>query len=320
MLTGCVPGLAADPRFATNSGARPQGAATTKPPPPGPAADRRTQERLGLAATARSGCSPTRASPPRPASGWIAQPTTPTSTRSTAGSGTLSIGAVRARSSQTPHDAGPLVFTTGADLPSSTQLAVWLSRAGADVLRTHPIVAIDRRGIGHVESHRLPRPLRPPGDARSGAIQARRRPRRQPFRDLEYRNHKLHRRHRAGRLVLRQPLAASDIERLRNLWDVPALALIGIGNGAQVALAYAGSRPDKVARLILDSPIALGVNAEAAAEQQVEGPASRTRRVRRAVRCAELRTGSRSQGRRHRAAGRRPAPGRGPGRKPRWRN
>src|SRR5262249_10039791 len=65
--------------------------------------------------------------------------------------------------------------------------------------------------------------------------------------------------------------AASDIERLRSLWEVPAVALVGIGNGAQVALAYAASRPDKVARLILDSPIALGVNAEAAAEQQVKG-------------------------------------------------
>ncbi len=38
-----------------------------------------------------------------------------------------------------------------------------------------------------------------------------------------------------------------------------------------MALAYAASRADKVARLILDSPIALGVNAEAAAEQQVKG-------------------------------------------------
>src|SRR5262249_57217771 len=65
--------------------------------------------------------------------------------------------------------------------------------------------------------------------------------------------------------------AASDIERLRSLWDVPAVALVGIGNGAQVALAYAASRPDKVARLILDSPIALGINAEAAAEQKAKG-------------------------------------------------
>jgi pimeloyl-ACP methyl ester carboxylesterase len=65
--------------------------------------------------------------------------------------------------------------------------------------------------------------------------------------------------------------AASDIERLRSLWDVPAVALVGIGNGAQVALAYAASRPDRVARLIIDSPIALGVGAETAAEQQVKG-------------------------------------------------
>ncbi len=36
LLAGCVPGLAADPRFATNSGARPQGVPATKPPASGP--------------------------------------------------------------------------------------------------------------------------------------------------------------------------------------------------------------------------------------------------------------------------------------------
>jgi len=65
--------------------------------------------------------------------------------------------------------------------------------------------------------------------------------------------------------------AATDLERLRSTWDVPALALIGIGNGAQVALSYASSHPDRVARLVLDSPVALGVGAEAAAEQKVKG-------------------------------------------------
>ncbi|HZE16403.1 MAG TPA: alpha/beta hydrolase, partial [Mycobacterium sp.] len=65
--------------------------------------------------------------------------------------------------------------------------------------------------------------------------------------------------------------AAADIERLRSIWDVPALALIGIGNGAQVALTYAGLHPNKVARLVLDSPIPLGVNAQDAAEQKVQG-------------------------------------------------
>ena len=38
-----------------------------------------------------------------------------------------------------------------------------------------------------------------------------------------------------------------------------------------MALAYAGSHPNKVARLILDSPLPLGIAAEAAAEQRVKG-------------------------------------------------
>ena len=49
------------------------------------------------------------------------------------------------------------------------------------------------------------------------------------------------------------------------------MALLGIGNGAQVALAYAGSHPNKVARLVLDSPLPLGIAAEAATEQRVKG-------------------------------------------------
>ncbi|MBV8965509.1 MAG: alpha/beta hydrolase, partial [Mycobacteriaceae bacterium] len=65
--------------------------------------------------------------------------------------------------------------------------------------------------------------------------------------------------------------AAEDIERLRTTWDVPALALLGIGNGAQVALAYAGKHPDNVARLVLDSPIPPGINAEGAQLQQIKG-------------------------------------------------
>ena len=123
--------------------------------------------------------------------------------------------------------------------------------------------------------------------------------------------------------------AAEDIERLRSTWDVPALALLGIGNGAQVALAYAGSHPDKVARLVLDSPLPLGIAAEAAAEQQVKGRAGRAGRVRRAVRRRQLPAGPRPEGRRRRAAGgraRRPRARRRVGRRrsptrsaPRWR-
>ena len=39
-------------------------------------------------------------------------------------------------------------MTTGSDIPTSVQLPQWLSRSGGDVLKTRPIVAVDRRGMG----------------------------------------------------------------------------------------------------------------------------------------------------------------------------
>jgi pimeloyl-ACP methyl ester carboxylesterase len=270
VLAGCVPGLAADPRFATDSGARPQGAATTKPPPAGPPPIAAPKNDLSwhdctskvfadAAVRAPSGvlldCANYDADLD-PVNG---------------GTGNVSVGVVRARSTQTPKDAGPLVFTTGSDLPSSTQLPVWLTRAGADVLQTHPIVAVDRRGIGMSS----PIDCRDRTDRQIMRDQAQFQTGDDPVANLsDVSNTATTNCTDAiapGDSAYDNAHAASDIERLRSLWDVPAVALVGIGNGAQVALAYAASRPDKVARLILDSPVALGVNAEAAAEQQVKG-------------------------------------------------
>ena len=270
VLAGCVPGLAADPRFATNRGARPQGAVNSKPPPAGPppiAAPKNDlawhdctsrvfgEAEVPAASGVKLDCA-TYDADLDPVNG---------------GNGTLSIGAVRARSDQTPRDAGPLVFTTGSDLPSSTQLPVWLSRAGADVLRGHPIVAVDRRGMGMSS----PIECRDPADRQTMRDQAQFQSGDDPVANLSDASNTATTNCTdaiaPGASAYDNSHAASDIERLRNLWDVPAVALVGIGNGAQVALAYAGSRPDKVARLIVDSPIALGINAEAAAEQKVKG-------------------------------------------------
>ncbi|MEO8815342.1 MAG: alpha/beta hydrolase, partial [Mycobacterium sp.] len=187
------------------------------------------------------------------------------------GSAAVSIGVVRARSVYTPADAGPVVFTTGWDLPSSLQLPVWLSRAGADVLRGHPIVAVDRRGTGM-----------------SNAVDCRDRAQRDAMWDQAQFESGDDRVANLGTVAMNATTdctdiispgessydnthAATDIERLRSIWDVPTLALIGVGNGAQIALTYAASHPDKVARLALDSPISMGVAAEAAAEQRVKG-------------------------------------------------
>jgi pimeloyl-ACP methyl ester carboxylesterase len=150
-------------------------------------------------------------------------------------------------------------------------LPVWLSRAGADVLQTHPIVAVDRRGMGMSS----PIDCRSQTDRRTMRDQAQFLTGDDPVANLsDVSNNATTNCTDAiapGASAYDNSHAASDIERLRNLWDVPAVALLGIGNGAQVALTYAASRPDRVARLILDSPVALGVNAEAAAEQRVKG-------------------------------------------------
>jgi pimeloyl-ACP methyl ester carboxylesterase len=164
------------------------------------------------------------------------------------------------------------VFTTGSDLPSSMQLPVWLSRSGADVLQSRPVVAVDRRGIGMSS----PIDCRDRLDRQVMRDQAQFQTGDDPVANLSDVSNTATTNCTealapAGDSAYDDSHAASDIERLRNLWDVPAIALVGIGNGAQVALSYAASRPDKVARLILDSPVALGINAEAAAEQQVKG-------------------------------------------------
>lgn len=270
MLAGCAPGLAADPRFATDSGAGPQGQPESTSNTAGPPPIEVPKNDLGWRdCTARL-------------FGDAALPATPGVRLDCSsydadvdplggGSSAISIGVVRARSVQTPADAGPVVFTTGWDMPSSLQLPVWLARAGADVLKSHPIVAVDRRGTG----------MSSPVDCRNRAQrdemwnQAQFSPGDDPVASL-------------GTVTMEATTdctdaispgessydnthAATDLERLRSIWDIPALALLGIGNGAQVALAYAGSHPGKVARLALDSPIPLGVAAEAAAEERVKG-------------------------------------------------
>src|SRR4029079_8765364 len=162
-------------------------------------------------------------------------------------------------------------LTTGSDLTTSLQLPVWLSRAGAGVLKTRPIVAVDRRGMGM-----------------SSAVDCRDLFDRQEMRDQAQFESGDDPVSNLGAITMTATTsctdtiapgdsaydnahAAEDIERLRSTWDVPSIALLGIGTGAQLALAYAGSHPGKVARLVLDSPLPLGIAAEAATEQRVKG-------------------------------------------------
>ena len=270
LMAGCAPGLAANPRFATNAGARPQGKATTTKPANGPPPIAAPKNDLSWRDCTSKEFDDA-AVPPAPGVKLDCASYDADLDPVNGAAGTLSIGVVRASSAQTPQDAGPLVFTTGSDLPSSLQLPVWLARAGADVLHSHPIVAIDRRGMG----------LSSPVDCLDQFNRQQIRDQSQfeagddPVANLadvvQNATTSCTDTIAPGDSAYDNTHAATDIERLRSTWDVPALALLGIGNGAQVALSYASAHPDKVARLVLDSPIALGVGAEAAAEERVKG-------------------------------------------------
>jgi len=269
LLVGCAPGLAANPQYATNSGhrARPT---TSKPTPSGPppiAAPKNdlawkdcTAKVFGDAAV------------PAPGAVTLDCATFDTDLDPVNGAnGQVTIGVVRARSAETPPGAGPLVFTTGSDVPSSFQLPVWLSRGGADVLRSHPIVAVDRRGMGMSAAL----DCRDAADRTEMQNQAQFESGDDPVANLgavtSTATTNCTDTIAPGNTAYDSSHAAEDIEHLRSTWDVPALALMGIGNGAQVALAYAGLHPNRVARLILDSPLPTGIPAEAAAEQQIKG-------------------------------------------------
>lgn len=270
LLAGCAPGFAADPRFATNSGAKPQGKVETTHPPSGPPPIAAPKNDLSWHdCTARLFGGAAVAAPPNVTLDCANYDSELDPVNGSAG--TLNIGVVRARTPQTPADAGPLVFTTGWDLPSSVQLPVWLSHGGTDVLSQHPIVGVDRRGMGMSS----PIDCRDRFDRQAMHDQAQFEAGNDPVANLsdiaQTATTNCTDTIAPGDSAFDNRDSAYDLEKLRSTWDVPALALVGIGNGAQIALSYAGSHPAQVARLILDSPLALGVEAEAAAEQQVKG-------------------------------------------------
>lgn len=271
LLTACAPLLAADPHYATDSGAHPQGQPeTTVALPPGPPGIEAPKNDLSW-----RDCTPRvfngAGIPPLPDITLDCATYDADLDSINGATGTLSIGVVRARSTQTPPDAGPLVMTTGSDIPTSVQLPAWLARSGTDILKSHPIVAVDRRGIGmssavdcrdaYDRQEMLDQTQFQAGDdpvANLGAVTM---TATTSCTDTIA----------PGDSAYDNAHTAEDLEQLRSTWDVPTLALLGIGNGAQVALAYAGSHPNKVSRLILDSPLPLAISAEAAAEQRVKG-------------------------------------------------
>ncbi|MEI6252274.1 MAG: alpha/beta fold hydrolase, partial [Mycobacteriaceae bacterium] len=270
LLTGCAPWLAANPQFATDQADNGGAVPVTSTEAGGPQAIAMPKNDLVWKDCTAKGFGDAGAQPTPGVQLECADYDADLDPIAGA-TGTVTIGVMRARSVKTPADAGPLVFTTGSDLPSSFQLPVWLSRSGVDVLASHPVVAVDRRGIGMSS----PIECRDDFDRQQMREQAQFVSGDDPVASLgsitQTATTGCTDAIAPGDSAYDNARSAEDLERLRSTWDVPALAVIGVGNGAQVALAYAGSHPEKIARLILDSPMPPGVSAEAAAEDQIKG-------------------------------------------------
>ncbi|NLG56271.1 MAG: alpha/beta hydrolase [Rhodococcus sp.] len=186
--------------------------------------------------------------------------------------GTFTMGALRARKENTPQDAAPLVYTSGSDRPSSEVIGSFAESGLGTLMDAHPIVAVDRRGVGlSTEIDCLP-------------VQDR-----HAIADLgQFSFGTSNRIERLSAISINATVActdylqpqeltfdtahaADDIDALRQLWGVHQIGIIGSGNGASVALAYAAKYPDSVGRLVLDSPEAVAVDAATAAEHRVRG-------------------------------------------------
>ena len=145
LLAGCAPWVAANPRFATDSARNPGAGPVTSATPGGPPPVAAPKNDLVWKDCTAKGFGDAGAAPTPGVQLECADYDADLDPIAGA-QGTVTIGVMRARSVQTPPDAGPLVFSTGSDLPSSLQLPVWISRSGVDVLKQHPVVAVDRRG------------------------------------------------------------------------------------------------------------------------------------------------------------------------------
>ncbi|MBL1079711.1 alpha/beta fold hydrolase [Nocardia sp. 2] len=187
--------------------------------------------------------------------------------------GNFRTAALRARTDKTPLDAPPLVLTSGSDRASTGTLAgLAAGPGGTAALDARPIVAVDRRGIGSSQAvncmtteirrdmsdqAQFTRGTTDPVDAVAKVSQD------ATIACLDFLT--------PAQNTFDNAHAADDIEQLRRQWQVEHIALLGTGSGASVALSYVRKYGDHLARLVLDSPQPVGLDAIGRAEQQIRG-------------------------------------------------
>lgn len=186
--------------------------------------------------------------------------------------GKLSLGLLRARTASTPRDAAPLVLTTGAEHASTGALATLAASGGAAALATRPMVAVDRRGVRSSAALSCLKPdqraaienvdpaAATPADPLAATLMLGR-DATQVCTDVIS----------PAELGFDTAHAVADLEELRLAWKVNQLALLGMGDGASVALRYTVSHPQQVSRLVLDSPAVPGADEVSLAKNQATG-------------------------------------------------
>lgn len=202
--------------------------------------------------------------------------------------GTFTAAATRARTSATPADAYPIVFTSGTDRSSGSTLAMLSATGLTAVLAAHPVVALDRRGIDRSTPIECMEPDTRRGLADLGQF------------ELSSRGDAADAVATLGHdatisctdyldpqeLEFGADAAADDINALRTRWGVDTIALWAAGSGSDIALSYAATYPDNIARLILDSPAPIATDATTEEESRVQGQEAALTAF--ATRCAAL--------------------------------
>ncbi|MDV6208280.1 alpha/beta hydrolase [Rhodococcus erythropolis] len=187
--------------------------------------------------------------------------------------GNFTAGLTRARTSSTPANAYPIVFTSGTDRSSGNSLAMLATSGLTTVLADHPVVALDRRGIDRSTAIDCMTPeirrglhdlgqfdADSTGDA-ADAVAALGHD--ATIACTDYLD--------PQELKFGADSAAEDIDALRTRWGLETIALWSAGSGSDIALSYAAAHPDNLARLILDSPAPVATDAATEAESRVQG-------------------------------------------------
>ena len=175
---------------------------------------------------------------------------------------------LRLTTTSTPDDAAPLVVVAGPETPPDA-LAVRFAADGPELADTRPVVIVDHVGRNDAAGTCLTFPARRTLDRLAergvdpGSPELRG--------ELADTSQSCTDQLQGRELQFGASGAAEVLEQLRQQWNVPGLAVMGIGTGARTALTYASTHPGRLSLLVLDSPAPHDGDQETTARTALDG-------------------------------------------------